>query len=139
MKRKLKWLILILAFLVLGVGTAFFLWPADRITPKSWKQIKIGMTKTEVESILVGTGLSYKEFSKKHRRLFDEWWEEQMNNEGGIVLADGKTFDEAYKVFWVGERGWMEIGFDQKDRVYSKFFFETSPSSIGRVRDWLGL
>jgi hypothetical protein len=35
MKRKLKWLAIVLAVLLLGLGTAFFLWPRDRITAES--------------------------------------------------------------------------------------------------------
>jgi hypothetical protein len=33
MKRKLKWLAIVLAVSLLGFGTALLLWPRDRITP----------------------------------------------------------------------------------------------------------
>jgi hypothetical protein len=33
MKRKLKWLTIVLAVSLLGFGTALLLWPRDRITP----------------------------------------------------------------------------------------------------------
>jgi hypothetical protein len=36
MKRKLKWLAIVLAVSLLGFGTALLLWPRDRITAESW-------------------------------------------------------------------------------------------------------
>ena len=40
MKRKLKWLTIVLAVLLLGFGTALLLWPRDRITAESWQKIR---------------------------------------------------------------------------------------------------
>ena len=49
MKRKLKWLAIVLGVSLLGFGTALLLWPRDRITAESWHKIRIGMTVKEVE------------------------------------------------------------------------------------------
>jgi hypothetical protein len=57
MKRKLKWLAIILAVSLLGFGTALLLWPRDRITAESWQKIRIGITEDEVAEILGGLGL----------------------------------------------------------------------------------
>src|SRR5262245_54552616 len=67
MKRKLKWLAIVLAVLLLGFGTALLLWPRDRITAESWKQIQIGMSEKEVEDILGKRGLKYEEFKAKYK------------------------------------------------------------------------
>jgi hypothetical protein len=58
MKRKLKWMGVVLVLLSLDFGTALFLLPRDRITADSYKTIEIGMTEKEVESILGGPGKS---------------------------------------------------------------------------------
>jgi len=58
MKRKLKWLAIVLAVSLLGFGTALFLWPRDRITAESWQKIQIGMTEEEVAEILGGPGMT---------------------------------------------------------------------------------
>src|SRR5215467_633386 len=58
MKRKLKWLAVVLAVLLLGFGTALLLWPRDPITAESWKRIRVGMTVEEVERILGRPGES---------------------------------------------------------------------------------
>ncbi len=57
MKRKLKWIAVVLAVLLLGMGVALLLWARDRITSDSWKQIRLGMTMEEVERILGGPGI----------------------------------------------------------------------------------
>ena len=62
MKRKLKWMAVVLAVLLVGLGVALFVWPRDRITTESWKNIRIGMTVKEVESILGRPGLRMPEF-----------------------------------------------------------------------------
>ena len=48
MKRKLKWLAIVLAVSLLGFGTALLLWPRDRIQDAWENEIK-----TLVESSLV--------------------------------------------------------------------------------------
>jgi hypothetical protein len=47
MKQKLKWIAAVLAVLLVGMATALFLWPRDRIIPESWGQIEIGMTENQ--------------------------------------------------------------------------------------------
>ena len=59
MKRKLKWLAIVLAVALLGFGTASLLWPRDRITAESWQKIRIGMTEKEVEGVLGEPGLNW--------------------------------------------------------------------------------
>jgi hypothetical protein len=68
MKRKLKWLAIVLAVLLLGFGTALLLWPRDRITAESWQKIRIGMTENEVAEILGGPGW----------RLLPSTWGEEL-------------------------------------------------------------
>jgi hypothetical protein len=52
MKRKLKWLAIVLVVSLLGFGTALLLWPRDRITKESWDEIRLGMRLTDVEATL---------------------------------------------------------------------------------------
>ena len=61
MKRKRKWLAIVLAVSLLGFGTALLLRPRDRITAESWRKIRIGMTEDEVEEILGRPAMTYKE------------------------------------------------------------------------------
>jgi hypothetical protein len=61
MKRKLKWIVVFILVLFVGLGAFLFLLPRDRITADSWKQIRIGMTEKEVEDILGGPGMSDEE------------------------------------------------------------------------------
>ena len=69
MKRKPKWIAVVLVVLLLGFGTALFLWPRDRITPESWRQIEIGMTENQVEEILGGPGKNEAEAEAKMKAL----------------------------------------------------------------------
>ncbi|HMF17746.1 MAG TPA: hypothetical protein VKE98_11100 [Gemmataceae bacterium] len=61
MKRKLKWLAIVLAVSLLGFRAALLLWPRDRITAESWHKIRIGMTEKEVAEMLGGPGMFWKE------------------------------------------------------------------------------
>src|SRR6516164_4276027 len=72
MKRKLKWLAIVLAVSLLGLGTALLLWPRDRITVESWQKIQIGMTEKEVAEILGGAGMNYWDAWDGHAALEKE-------------------------------------------------------------------
>src|SRR6516165_10069540 len=72
MKRKLKWLAIVLAVSLLGFGTALLLWPRDRITAESWHKIRIGMTEEEVAEILGGPGMTDKEADAEYGRVRKE-------------------------------------------------------------------
>jgi hypothetical protein len=72
MKRKLKWLAIVLALSLLGFGTALWLWPRDRITVESWKQIRLGMTEDEVAEILGGPGENYEKYLTQYVELEKE-------------------------------------------------------------------
>ena len=61
MKRKLKWLAIVLAVSLLGFATALLLWPRDRITRAFWEKIRVGMTEKEVAEMLGGPGMFWKE------------------------------------------------------------------------------
>lgn len=61
MKRKLKWIGVVLVVLVIGLGVVLFLLPRDRITVESWKQIRIGMTEKEVEGLLGASAMNGEE------------------------------------------------------------------------------
>jgi hypothetical protein len=69
MKRKLKWLAIVLAVLLLGFGTALFLWSRDRITVESWQKIRIGMTEDEVVEILGGPGIEHQNVQALYSRV----------------------------------------------------------------------
>src|SRR5262249_62055690 len=72
MKRKLKWLAVVLVVLLVGFGTALYLWPRDRITAESWPNIRIGMTEDEVAEILGGPGMRREEDIAENDRLEKE-------------------------------------------------------------------
>ncbi|HMF18114.1 MAG TPA: hypothetical protein VKE98_12955 [Gemmataceae bacterium] len=136
MKRKLKWLTIVFAVLLLGFGTALFLWPGDRITAESWKQIQIGMSEKEVEDILGGPGMNEQAAQVRMAGL-----EKKLGKapEIGTPLEEGEV-SERSKV-WFGRRGIIEIYFDNFSQVTWKFFTEiqpAEPSLFDRLRDWLG-
>jgi hypothetical protein len=148
MKRKLKWIAVVLVVLVVGFGVALSLLPRDRITVESWKEIRIGMTEKEVERILGGPGISTLDFSYQLNES------EESFNDDGIILAEpkGRTFGrnayangqraavEGTKVWW-GRHGRISIQFDDDGNVSGKGFWgwrPTNPTFFERVRDWLG-
>jgi len=140
MKRKLKWLVIVLAVSLLGFGTALLLWPRDRITVESWQNIRIGMTEKEVVEILGGPGMTneeanaqYEWLKKELRRPAFEF--EDMNAEGNWLF--GRTGK-----IWTGRRGRIEIEFDQDNHVCWKAFQGgrwIKAGILDRLRDWLGL
>jgi hypothetical protein len=143
MKRKLKWLAIVFGVLVLGIGTAFFLWPRDRITPESWKTIRIGMTVEEVEAILGGPGMKWKDY-------MDQWAlaaEIGKPRSSRISFREGEEpkkqvwWDAKNSKVWPGTRALIGIQFDEGGHVMIKIFEEwlpANPNFIDRLRDWLG-
>jgi len=134
MKRKLKWLAIVLAVSLVGFGTALLLWPRDRITPESWRQIEIGMTENQVEKILGGPGTSWKE----------SWfWDTDQ-----FPLSDQILVEPNYGVWildilkrhknWTSQRGCMQIEFDLQGHVSGKAFWPSANGSFIRFPDWLG-
>jgi outer membrane protein assembly factor BamE (lipoprotein component of BamABCDE complex) len=136
MKRKLKWLAIVLAVLLLGFGTVLFLWPRDRITPELWEKIEIGMTENQVEEILGGPGMSWKQFKEPHffyRMVLSEPKGYRVQVRGMQMLDECK--------YWPSERRCLQIGFDGTGEVDGKVLWESGqrqPSFIDRLRDWLG-
>ncbi|HMF18115.1 MAG TPA: hypothetical protein VKE98_12960, partial [Gemmataceae bacterium] len=92
MKRKLKWTAAVLAVLLLGFGTAIFLWPRDRITVETYKKLRIGITEGEVEGLLGGPGISEDVFMAQLNVL-----EKQVGKfpyvEDGTHFAEPECFD----------------------------------------------
>jgi len=133
MKRKLKWLAIVLAILLLGFGTALFLWPRDRITAESWQKIRIGMTEKEVESILGKRGID--------EDLADEELTKSAFKVKGPELMEGPdSFPETLK-YWIGRSGIIVIDFDRHYHVRVKVYREggsEKPTFIDGIRDWLG-
>jgi hypothetical protein len=132
MKRKLKWLAVVLAVLLLGLVVTFFLWPRDRITAESWEQIRIGMTEKVVEEVLGGPGKTLAEYQAalgEHPGVngYDA-------SEGAPVIDDGSG------KIWISRRGFMQIHFDQRGRVFWMGYKGRSvePNFLDRLRDWLG-
>ena len=153
MKRKLKWLAIVLAVLLLGFGTALFFWPRDRITAESWQNIRIGMTEEEVVEILGGPGMSREEYWPQIGRLDKELGRVAFEFGGPIVgpileeradfLADGRALPIDWDKFkiWNGRRGMIQIELNQDNLVCWKRFDGRRRINAGildRLRDWLG-
>jgi hypothetical protein len=141
MKRKLKWMSLVLVVLVVGFGTALFLLPRDRITADSWEKIRLGMTEKEVEGILGGPGISWGEYLSNMVAL---------NKKGKLPINDGIEFLEPESwnegiddiSVWIGQRGEIRIGMNRRGHVIAKRFQRLRPADptfVDRIRDWLGL
>ena len=142
MKRKLKWLAIVVAVSLLGFGTALFLWPRDRITVESWQKIRIGMTEDEVAEILGGPGMTDKEFRAENDRLGKELGQRPWQPEG-LIMEEPKNkfvdFDRAKT--WMGRRGMIVIELDQDNNVCWKHFVRLrwiNQGVLDRLRDWLG-
>jgi len=146
MKRKLKWLAIVLAVSLLGFGTALLLWPRDRITAESWQKIRIRMTEDEVAEILGGPGASWEEADAEYWRLADELGRpprvledpKLKEPEAGNLVRENR---ERVKI-WIGRRGSIAIELDQDNHVCLKIFEGgrwNNPVVLDRLRDWLGL
>jgi hypothetical protein len=143
MKRKLKWLAIVLAVSLLGFGTALLLWPRDRITAESWQKIRIGMTEEEVVEILGGPGMSRDEYWAQHVRLEKELGKFPFELEGPILdtegWPDGGEVDRLK--IWTGRRGKILIELDEQNHVQWKEFHRGRWINLGlldRLRNWLG-
>jgi hypothetical protein len=134
MKRKLKWTAVVLAVLLLGFATALFLWPRDRITAESWKQIRVGMSEKEVENILGSSGLSWDD---KQDAIAKNTGNHIIN---GVSLSEPnlRSYERCYWKFWLGRRGIISIAFDQQHVVQKEFTGWRPTNPMDRLRDWLG-
>jgi hypothetical protein len=134
MKRKLKWIAVLLIVLLAGMAAALFLWPRDQITLESWKKIRIGMTENQVEEILGGPGLNVENFWR-------DWWKKQQEfSLVGFSPHEGAVVTEP-ATYWVGRSGLIGIKFDEDGHVTGKIFStveSTQQSFRDRLRDWLG-
>jgi hypothetical protein len=144
MKRKLKWLSIVLAVSLLGFGTALLLWPRDRITAESWQKIRIGMTEEEVAEILGGPGMSREEAAAEYFRLEKELgrppYEIQDPRLEEPEVPENVDGDTAR--IWTGRRGSIMIELTLDDHVGWKHFQVvrwTNGGFLDRLRDWLGL
>ena len=132
MKRKLKWLAIVLAVSLLGFGTELFLWPRDRITAQSWEKIEIGMTENQVEEILGRPGVSWEDskfFDMGQFRL-------ELAEPNKIVW---RLDDLIASKYWTSQHGCMQVKFDPQGNISGKAFWHSSePFFLDRLRDWLG-
>jgi hypothetical protein len=145
MKRKLKWLAIVLAVSLLGFGTALLLWPRDRITAESWQKIRIGMTEEEVVEILGGAGLTREEHLAQNDRLEKEPGQPPFQIENfRLEEPESKGFlfwDSDRLRIWNGRRGMIVIELDEDSHVRWKHFQGgrwDNGNILDRVRDWLG-
>jgi hypothetical protein len=142
MKRKLKWLALVLAVALLGFGTALLLWPRDRITVESWQKIRIGMTEDEVAEILGGPGMTNEEALRKCHRLENELGQRPFEFEDPSLEEPNGVFAHQDRLrIWAGRRGIILIELDQDNNVCWKQFLGarwTNQGILDRLRDWLG-
>ena len=143
MKRKLKWLAIVLAVSLLGFGTALLLWPRDRITAESWQKIRIGMTEEKVAEILGGPGVTHDEDLAEHDQLADELGRPPFENQGPWLqqppVRQGLNWGR--DKIWVGRRGRIVIELDQDNHVCWKSFNGVrwiNGNILDRLRDWLG-
>jgi hypothetical protein len=136
MKRKLKWIGVVLAVLVVGFGVTFVLLPRDRITVDSYNKIRIGMTEKEAEEILGGPGIKFREAERKYGKHFrgrEIQLEDRVGEQKGKIETDTKL--------WIGRRQILFIDFDQSGHVRTKHLDElrsADSSFLDRLRDWLG-
>ena len=143
MKRKLKWLAIVLVVSLLGFGTALLLWPRDRITVESWEKIRIGMTEDEVVEILGGPGMTDKEDRMEYLRLEKELGRRPWAfADPTLVEPEGRgpLFWDRIKI-WTGRRGRIGIELDQDNHVRWKSFNGVrwiNRGILDRLRDWLG-
>jgi hypothetical protein len=142
MKRKLKWLAIVLAVSLLGFGTALLLWPRDRITAESWQKIRIGMTEDEVAEILGGPGKTYEEDVAQYLRLRKELGQPPYEfHDPRLEAPEWRRimFWDRAKI-WTGRRGIIAIDLDQDNHVCWKRFRGvrwTNAGILDRLRDWL--
>jgi len=142
MKRKLKWIAVVLVVLLAGMAAALFLWPRDQMTTESWGKIRLGMTEKEVEGILGEPGIRYADYLahiqnlKKPGKVF---WDVE-----GIRLreAEGDWHPKMgeFKV-WIGKRGILGIQFQGSQvrcKLFQELFSSDHPTFLDRLRDWLG-
>ena len=142
MKRKLKWLAIVLAVSLLGLGTALLLWPRDRITVESWQKIQIGMTEKEVAEILGGAGMNYWDAWDGHAALEKELGRPLFETEDPTLEEPVKRVLWDRAKIWIGRRGIIVIELDQDKNVCWKQFHGARRINAGifdRLRDWLGL
>ena len=142
MKRKLKWLAIVLAVSLLGFGTALLLWPRDRITAESWQKIQIGMTEEEVAEILGGAGMNYWEAWDQHSALEKELGRPLFEFQDPVLQEPLKRVLWDRAKIWIGRRGIIVIELDQDKNVCWKQFHGARRINAGifdRLRDWLGL
>jgi hypothetical protein len=145
MKRKLKWLAIVVAVSLLAFGTALLLWPRDRITAESWKLIQIGMTEKKVVEILERPGMSFDEDWIEYVRLEKELGRPPFELEDPSLeeMADKADFVldwHSIKV-WTGRRGSIAIELDEDNHVRWKEFRGVrwlNGGILDRMRDWLG-
>src|SRR5262249_32682791 len=119
MKRKLKWMAIVLVVSLLGFGTALLLWPRDhdRITVESWKKIRIGMTKAEVEEIMGVAGVRFQNVPlSKLRGIEFVIYAEPAKN--------GKCENDYW---WWGRRGAITICLNDNGHVVHKDFRFVNP------------
>ena len=142
MKRKLKWLAIVLTVLLLGFGTALLLWPRDRITVESWQKIRIGMTEDEVVDILGGPGMTYEGAFVQYERLEKELGKPPLEFPGPWLQEPEEGLPVLDRVrIWNGRPGSILIELDQDNHVCLKRFQGlrwTNGGILDRLRDWLG-
>src|SRR5262245_52642021 len=124
MKRKLKWLAIVLAVLLLGFGSALLLWPRDQITAESWQKIRIGMTEDEVAEILGGPGMSREEYQAQHKALRTQIGKVPFITNVILVEEDPNKMVREWPTVktWFGRRGHLLIAIDEEGHVRGKQF-----------------
>ena len=107
--RRRKLLVMLVGLAVVGAVGMAVLWPrADRITQANCDQIREGMTRSEVETILGPVG-DYSSGPTEPEFVF-------------VMLPAGLTVEDVVTAGWIGDTGSIDVGFDRRGKVaFSQF------------------
>ena len=133
MKRKLA----AGAALLLAIGAACFLWPADPVSFAAYEKIHLEMTLQEVEALL-GPGQDGRSHDESMRRLVAIGKEPVF--EGRQYVEKGSEDADSVR-YWQSNSGLLVVGLSREERVILKMFWEwrrPEPHFFYALRAWIG-
>jgi hypothetical protein len=122
-KRKLKWLGVATAILVLCAAATWFLWPNGRlITADTYARLDTGMALAEVEGLLGSPGGTRQDFSL--------WLNNRSPTLGsGTDLLNGQRSQPGIR-YWYQDSGVIIVCFDPDGRLADKQFLQVRVSTL---------
>jgi hypothetical protein len=141
MRKKLSWLLFALGVLSTVAILAWTLLPHDRINKAAYDQIKVGMTKAEVEAVFGLPPGVYCDRDAMVRYVFHRQGKEGMSMPVKASGFDGKEFhlfgDEIARSTWIGKSGACEAWFNVRGKAFYFAFHEVHTTPLWeRVKDW---